>query len=222
MLSRIETLALLIPNVYIIFAVVLLYIGHGRRNTGDWCFQDGFITFRELAALYLLQLCGRALTVITDCSYSGCWVKDCMTFLDEQGVGPCGHAAKKKGILINVYAFCLSHQIPRKLAFSVKGCRNDKKERKLIFASGPIADCQETNVMDFTNVRCGQEYIDDECLCLPGATWKKWSERERIYPVMSEDLMKKYSGDYGEMLEATCSHVYGRVLLVRGGGGSHP
>ena len=47
---------------------------------------------------------GRVLTISTDCSYSGCWVKEAMTFMDDQGVGPCGHAAKEKGILVKVYA----------------------------------------------------------------------------------------------------------------------
>ena len=111
-----------------------------------------------------------------------------MAFLDEQGVGPCGHAAKHKRMLINVYASCLSHQLPRKLAFSVRGCRNDKVKRKVIFYDSiTISDAQDIKVMNFTNVRCGQESIDDECLCLPGATWKTWSERERIHTVEDEE-----------------------------------
>ena len=164
------------------FSVILHYIGHGQRNTGDWCFQDGFITFKELAALYLQLLRGHVLTIVSDCSYSGCWVKECMTFLDEQGVGPCGHAAKDKGMLINVYASCLSHQIPRKLAFSVVGCKTDKESGFIISnlyssvtldVKNRIADSQYAKGMNFTNIMCGQESIDEECLCLPGATWKK-------------------------------------------------
>ena len=83
--------------------VALHYIGPGKRNTGDWCFEDGFITFKDLTDLYLQLLRGHVLTIVTDCSHSGCWVKQCITFLDEQGVGPCGHSAREKGILINVY-----------------------------------------------------------------------------------------------------------------------
>ena len=115
-----------------------------------------------------------------------------MTFLDEQGVGPCGHAAKDKGILINVHASCLSHQIPRKLAFSVVGCKTDKESGFIISnlyssvtldVKNRIADSQHARGMNFTNIMCGKESIDKECLCVPGATWKKWSERERIYIV---------------------------------------
>ena len=49
------------------YGIGLYYIGHGRRNTGDWCFQDGYITFTDLAQLYLQLLRGRVLTIITDC-----------------------------------------------------------------------------------------------------------------------------------------------------------
>ena len=87
------------------FSVELRYIGAGKRNTGDWCFEDGFITFRDLTHLYLQLLHGRVLSIVTDCSHSGCWVKQCMTFLDEQGVGPCGHSARDKGVLIKVISF---------------------------------------------------------------------------------------------------------------------
>ena len=32
---------------------VIHYYGSGRRNTGDWCFGDGCITFRDIASLYM-------------------------------------------------------------------------------------------------------------------------------------------------------------------------
>lgn len=174
------------------FAVVLHYIGHGRRSTGDWCFQDGFITFRELANIYLLLLRGRIMTIVTDCSYSGCWVEECMNFLDEQGVGPCGHAAKDKKIFIGVYATCLAQQIPRQLAFSVHGCKNDRSLRQMVFYDfydKITADFQDTytRCLNFSGVRCGQKSIGDECLCFPGATWKTWRERQRIQIARDKD-----------------------------------
>ena len=162
--------------------VVLHYIGHGRRNTGDWCFQDGYITFTDLAQLYLQLLRGRVLTIVTDCSNSGSWAKQCMAFLDQQGVGPCGHSARDKGILITVIASCLSHQVPRQLAHSVYGSSNDKntglytvtKAYHLIALEAKITDNQHGYGINFTGIRCGKQVIDEECLCLPGATWEKW------------------------------------------------
>ena len=84
-------------------------------GTGDWCFEDGFITFRDIAQLYLRashNFKGRVLTIVSDCSYSGFWVRDCMEFLDELGVQPCGHKAREKGILIKVCASCKSNEVP--------------------------------------------------------------------------------------------------------------
>ena len=33
--------------------VVLHYIGPGKKNTGDWCFADGFITFKDIKEAYM-------------------------------------------------------------------------------------------------------------------------------------------------------------------------
>ena len=169
---------------------MLHYIGHGRRYTGDWCFQDGYITFTDLAQLYLqlLHRRKRVLTIVTDCSHSGSWVKQCMAFLDQQGVGPCGHSAREKEILIKVFASCLSHEVPRQLAHSVHGIKNDKNTGDMISTKyydsidlrAKVAEDQYICSIDSTEVRCGQKSIDDECLCLPGATWHRWSARNRI------------------------------------------
>ena len=43
---------------------------------------------------------------------------DAMALMDEQGVGPCGHVAKEKRILVNVFTSCLANEIPAELAFS--------------------------------------------------------------------------------------------------------
>ena len=169
--------------------VVLHYIGPGKRNTGDWCFEDGFITFTDLTDLYLQLLHGRVLTIVTDCSHSGCWVKQCMTFLDEQGVGPCGHSARDKGILIKVFASCLSHQVPRQLAFSVHGCLNSKNTEVLLFyLPKQIAPTQHVYNMDATRVKCGQDSIQGKCLQLPQENWQTWN---RIRTVRGTDRGKK-------------------------------
>ncbi|CAI8022808.1 hypothetical protein GBAR_LOCUS13355 [Geodia barretti] len=37
-----------------VFSVQFLhYYGNSQRNTGDWSFRDGFITFRDIADLYM-------------------------------------------------------------------------------------------------------------------------------------------------------------------------
>ena len=85
---------------------IIHYYGNGRRNTGDWCFRDGYITFRDIANLYMKYSRGRVLILVSDCHSSGHWVGQCATFLDEQGVRPCGHSAREKGILLKIGAAC--------------------------------------------------------------------------------------------------------------------
>ena len=112
-----------------------------------------------------------------------------MTFLDEQGVGPCGHSARDKGIFIKVYASCLSHQVPRQLAFSVRGCKNDKSSEVLIFCyPQEITNTQHINGIDATVVRCGMYFIHGKCLQMPQETWQTW---KRICTVRSTDRGRK-------------------------------
>ena len=119
-----------------------------------------------------------------------------MAFLDEQKVGPCGHSARDKEILIKVYSSCLSSQVPRKLSFSIHGCKNDNKTGNQRFCviecirnRSKIADGQHTIGVDFTEIQCSNKNIESECVIFPNATWDAWSMRERIY------LTKGMDGD---------------------------
>ena len=78
--------------------VALHYIGPGRRATGDWCFYDGYISFRDIADLYTQHFTGKVLAIVSDYSYSGKWEESCKEFLDEIGVQPYRHSAGKKGM----------------------------------------------------------------------------------------------------------------------------
>ena len=115
-----------------------------------------------------------------------------MTFLDQQGVGPCGHKARDKGILLKVYTSCLSHQIPRQLAHSVYGCKNDKNTGDMSFTThwDRIKQWLIHN-MYVAAVKCGQKSIDDECLCLPQANWHTWSASIRTHIVRGTDRGRK-------------------------------
>jgi hypothetical protein len=162
--------------------VDLYYIGAGRKGTGDWCFEDGFITFKDIAHLYLQYFRGQVLSIISDCSHSGSWIRECMAFLDEQGVKPCGHSAKNEDIFIKIFTSCLSHQVPRQLEHSVYACRNDKNTG--LFTMGVCNnDVQNSFSENFTELKCGQPDTARECLCLPEATWQTWSTRRRIRKV---------------------------------------
>ena len=49
-----------------------------------------------------------------------------MELLDEQGVQPCGHKARERGMIIKVFASCRSNETPTKYCFSVSGTDNKK------------------------------------------------------------------------------------------------
>ncbi len=120
---------------------------------------------------------GKLLSIISDCSYSGCWVKEAMTFMDEQDVGPCGHTAKEKGILVKVFASCQTNEIPAELAFSTHSVGNDKNIGTVFYlADKKIHDGQHATGLDFTGVRCASK-IDEPCTMAPGYTWQQSSRK---------------------------------------------
>ena len=59
------------PATFFLPSVAVCYFGPGKRSTGDWCFEDGFITFRDIAELYIKHFRGRVLSIHSDCSYAG-------------------------------------------------------------------------------------------------------------------------------------------------------
>jgi hypothetical protein len=101
----------------ILVLVSVWYFGPGKRNTGDWCFKDGFITFKDITELYMQYFRGKILSVTCDCSYGGSWVKSCAEFLDRNGVQPCAHSAKVKNIFISTKASCKDTEVPYSTVF---------------------------------------------------------------------------------------------------------
>ena len=165
--------------------MILYYIGPGKKETGDWCFSDGFISFREIMNIYMTNTYfkGKILYIYCDCSYSGSWVREAMSFMDEQGVGPCGHMTKEKDILIKVLASCLADEIPVERKFSTHGISNDKNDGTIWYQSllrcDKICERQQPSIIDFSIVQC-ENRIDQPCTMAPGSTWEKWSAQTRI------------------------------------------
>ena len=82
-----------------------------------------------------------------------------MAFMDKQGVGPCGHAGKEKGILVKVFTSCLANEIPAELAFSTHCVINDTNTGIVTFNAVDFR-CKEIRVsqhligFDLTLVQC--------------------------------------------------------------------
>ena len=155
---------------------MLHYYGNGLRDTGDWCFKDGFITFRDITDLYMKHSLGRCLTIVTDCHSSGRWVRECAKFLDEQGVKPCGHSAREKGILLKVYASCQTGQDSAELAYTTRGMYLG--EDGYVYThlmTEQLRPGQHMFGVDFTKYRCGRGE-EKECSIASGATWSTAAE----------------------------------------------
>ena len=163
--------------------MILYYIGPGKKGTGDWCFSDRFISFREIMNLYMNNehFKGKIIYLVSDCSYSGNWVRG-LGIIDEQGVGPCGHLAKEKGILVKVFTSCLCDEIPAELSFSILTVQNDKNtgqvSYKIDIRSDKIYNGQHPSGIDFTRVRCKNK-INQPCTMAPGSIWERWSTQRR-------------------------------------------
>ena len=151
--------------------MILHYYGNGWRNTGDWSFRDGFITFRDIADLYMKHSRGRGLAIVTDCHSSGRWVSECAKFLDEQGVKPCGHSAREKRYFLKVFASCQAGQNSAELAYTTRAMYV-KDGMMYHYTSRELSAMQRTFGVDFTKVKCGKGK-EEKCGIAPDSTWLK-------------------------------------------------
>ena len=104
-------------------------------------------------------------------------------FLDDVGVQPCGHSARKENILLSVFASCKSHQIPHTLLYSARGRGNDEDTGELYdkHCGYEVVRGQNTSWINNTRITCkkGASYADP-CLIANDFTWDKQRENERI------------------------------------------
>ena len=134
------------------FTVTIWYTGHGEKDTGNWCFKDGVISFEDVFALYMDHMRGKRITIISDCSYSGNWVKQCAEKLDEIGIPACGHHAREQGILIKIFPSCKANEKATIGCFVKEAVTND--EENLLFSSKVLASGQKSLHGDFRRLRC--------------------------------------------------------------------
>ena len=140
---------------------VIVYTGNSEKGTGNWCFMDGTITFRDIYDLYMMHYRGKRLMIVSDCSYSGCWITDCIDVLDSEGIPSCGHHTRNRGILLEVIASCEAD-----------------KEAKMLGMPHPRFDqlkaCDQIPVLgDFTRIRCRRGASEScEINTDSGYTWR--------------------------------------------------
>ena len=100
-------------------------MGHSEKGSGNWCFKDGAISFQDIFSLYR-KYCPtncKCLGIITDCCYSGHWVRECAKTLDSLHIPPCGHRARENRALVKVFASCQAEQEAAEPGYSVEAVR---------------------------------------------------------------------------------------------------
>ena len=130
---------------------------------------------------------GRVLTIVSDCSHSGSWVKQCFHFMDEQGIAPCGHHAVEKGVLLKVFTSCKPNQRARVLGYSLN-CMSVDKNSGIItyYTSKEIGQKQSSYGRDFTQMLCGKT-VDEQCTLDVSKTWLLESQAARVHLVRGKD-----------------------------------
>ena len=158
---------------------MIWYTGNAQQKTGDWCFKDGTISFQELFHIYITHFTGRLLYIVSDCCYSGQWVYTCAEMLDNMGIPPCGHEARKRGILLKVYASCHPDQKPGDPCFSIEGVKSDKRDQRIRFCSRKqISESQTTLCADFTKLVCCRKPCDP---CPAETAFKTWKWADTVH-----------------------------------------
>ena len=101
-------------------------------------------------------------------------MSQCAKFLDRQGVKPCGHSAREKGILLKVFASCKTGQDSAELAYTTQGMGlNDGY--LYYYTTKQLSARQRTLGVDFTKVRCGKGE-EEECGIASDAAWSTAGE----------------------------------------------
>ena len=211
--------------ILFILLAVIWYTGHGEKNTGNWCFKDGVITFQDIFGLYMDFFRGKQLTIHSDCSYSGNWIKDCVKTLDDLGIPSCGHHTREQGILLNVFCSCDNDEETTALCYITEATEFDEINNSIVvLVNTKLSSGQTTKLGGFVEIRCSKtatETCEIESMC----TWEdrfynyhlvkvvnnKDEDKEVWYIVLvDEDKIEAFkniastrtidAGDYGTVL----------------------
>ena len=159
--------------IHINHLAIIFYTGHGEKNTGNWCFIDGIIGFEDIYSLYFRYFRRKRLTINSDCSYSGNWIKDCAKTLDGLNILSCGHYTMEVGILLNVWCSCDVEEEATALCYVNEAIRFDEDEQSVVTDfNTELTSGQNTKLGDFRQIRCSKK-VDESCEVglYPKCTW---------------------------------------------------
>ena len=164
-----------------LYTAVIWYTGHGEDATGNWCFRDGTIRFREMFDLYQTHFKHKLLYIISDCSYSGCWIQDMANMFDDMGIPPCGHPMREQGILLKLWTSCSCYEQAAYLQYVQEGLAVTN-DGTLLPQSYKIDKLRNARYLYATDLTCPSR---DYNICMldsksPSQMWEKWKYRAKI------------------------------------------
>ena len=164
-------------------------MGNSERDTGNWCFKDGTISFQEIFSIYRRHPSIKCLDIQTDCNYSGQWVRECAKTLDSLHIPPCGHRARERGAMVAVIASCQPDQEAAEPGFSIE--RMTMKDDGSITVSNKQMTHQESIFFDSTKLVCCRG-PDSPC---PQTTFQHLTWENAVDGSINYCLFKRREGD---------------------------
>ena len=153
----------------------MYYSGHGEKDTGNWCFKDGVITFDDVFGLYMDTMRGKPLYIVSDCCFAGKWVENAAVKLDELGIPSCGHHTREQEILLKVFASCRKNEKAALSAYTKKLAsinENYDDDKYMYYPGGPIDSDQDGVFGDFITIRCNKKHSTEQCQVMqPKSRW---------------------------------------------------
>jgi hypothetical protein len=165
------------------------YTGHGEKDTGNWCFKDGVITFHEIFDLYMKHFKGKRLYIVSDCSYSGNWIKMCVKKLDDLGIPSCGHHTRQHGILLDVFTSCGADEEATALTYVNEAVKYSPPDDGIIHTQlKKLSSGQTGQPGFFTRIFCGKP-SNESCEVDETCTWedKMFDNSRRVFLVRGKD-----------------------------------
>ena len=174
--------------------------------------------------MYIECFKGKRLSIISDCSYSGNWVKECAKVYDNQGILSCGHHSREKGILLDCRVSSISYQQATILAY-VKEAMKIIVDEVIFSYTKQLSTGQQGTDGEFTIIQCNNqpneqcEYNTSNCTWMNTAYLAQFvylvrgKDRGRPawhYVLVDEDKVQQFKdklrsgsldvGDYGKVL----------------------
>ena len=170
-------------------AAVLRYLGNSEKETGNWCFKDGTISFQEIFDIYRRTCHDKVFSIWSDCSYSGQWVRECARALDSLHIPPCGHRARENGALVKVFASCQSDQEAAEPSYSIEGVTVED-DGSIVHSAKQLTE-QESTWIDSTVLVCCRE-PDSPC---PKTTFQHLTWENAVDRTINLRLVRRREGE---------------------------